>query len=308
MVPADLYYSCMPRLILLTTLLLCAGVTTAGPVPAWLIRLPESTTTVFIAETDASAFHRFDRDGDGVSPGRQDRMSIGQGGTGKTRAGDQKTPLGIYFVTEQLDTTRMHEKYGVMAFPLDYPNARDRRMGRTGDGIWVHGVDSRAGPRPKLDTDGCIALPNDRLLALEAAFKPNVTPVLIGTRLAWTEPAVIAALRDELERAVARWAEGLETQDMFAYLDSYDDAFERWGMSRAEWAAFSLQTTGKRPITSVAVSELLLLADPAEEGLYFSRFRLEVREREGPTVVSMRRMYWRRSASGAMRIVTEDSG
>ena len=98
-------------------------------VPAWLLRLPESTPTVFIAETSTSAFHRFDRAGDSVVKIRQDYMSIGQGGIGKERAGDQRTPLGIYFVIEQLDTTRLHDKYGVTAFPLDYPNALDRRHG-----------------------------------------------------------------------------------------------------------------------------------------------------------------------------------
>jgi murein L,D-transpeptidase YafK len=113
---------------------------------------------VFIAETSTSAFHRFDRAGDGVVKVRQDYMSIGKGGTGKKRAGDQRTPLGIYFVTEQLDTSRLHDKYGVTAFPLDYPNAWDRRLGRTGDGIWVHGVDPEGGTRPPLDTSRVLPL------------------------------------------------------------------------------------------------------------------------------------------------------
>jgi len=305
---ADLYYPYMPRLIVLLALILSAGTLAAEPVPAWLIRLPESTQTVFIAETQASAFHRFDWDGDTFTKIRQDYMSIGQDGVGKERSGDQRTPLGVYFVTEQLDTTRLHARYGVTAYPLDYPNAWDRRLGRTGDGIWVHGVDPQGGARPKLDTDGCIALPNERLLALTSAFRPNDTPVLIGTELAWSEPAAIAEIRAALERAIARWAEGLEQGDMFAYLDSYDEAFEHWGMNRDEWSAFSLQTVGQRSIVSVVVSDLLLLADPVEQELYLSRFRLEISEASGREVVSMHRLYWRRSGSGAMKVVAEDSG
>lgn len=235
-------------------------------------------------------------------------MSIGEGGVGKKTPGDRRTPLGIYFVTEQLDTTRMHEKYGVTAFPLDYPNAWDRRESRSGDGIWVHGVDPRGGTRPPLDTDGCIALPNERLLALEQIFEPNVTPVLIATEMTWAEPDAVAEIRAALERAVARWAVALQKGDMFNWLDSYDEAFEHWGMNKNEWAAFSVETVGRRAITDVNVSDLLLLEDPQEDGLYFSRFRLEVREGETRTVNSMRRMYWRRSESGAFRIVAEDSG
>ena len=298
----------MPRILAILILLFTANLSWSESVPAGLLRLPESTPTVFVAETSESAFHRFDRTANGVIKVRQEYMSIGQAGVGKQRTGDQRTPLGIYFVTEQLDTSRLHEKYGVTAFPLDYPNAWDRRLGRTGDGIWVHGVDANGGGRPPLDTDGCIALPNDRLLALEDLFSPNVTPILIARELAWSEAGAVAALRVALERAVTGWAGSLERGDMATWLDYYDESFEHWGMSKPEWAAFSLQTTAQRPIESVTVSDLLLLGDPAEEGLYLSRFRLEVTETDLGSVVSMRRMYWRRSESGAFRIVAEDSG
>ena len=288
--------------------LLSTVVSAEEPVPAWLVRLPETTPVVFVAETSASAFHRFDRSGKGVKKVRQDYMSIGQGGVGKQTAGDQRTPLGIYFVTEQLETTRMHEKYGVTAFPLDYPNAWDRRRGRTGDGIWIHGVDPRGGVRPPLDTDGCIALPNERLGELEQSFEPNVTPVLIGRDLAWSDPAAVAEVRDSLEKAVASWARALEQGDMYTYLDAYDDAFRHWGMNKDEWSAFSMETVSHRPISRVEVSDLLLLGDPVEPGLYLSRFRLKIEEKEARSVISVRRIYWRRSESGAFRIVAKDSG
>ena len=297
----------MPKFAVVIAFFLSTIVSAEEPVPAWLVRLPESTPVVFVAETSASAFHRFDRSGTGVTKVREDYMSIGQGGVGKQTTGDQRTPLGIYFVTEQLETTRMHEKYGVTAFPLDYPNAWDRRRGRTGDGIWIHGVDPRGGVRPPLDTDGCIALPNERLRALEQSFEPNVTPVLIGRDLAWSDPAAVAEVRDSLEKAVARWTTALEQGDMYTYLDAYDDAFRHWGMNKDEWSAFSMQTVGHRPISRVAVSDLLLLGDPEEPGLYLSRFRLEIEE-EARSVISLRRIYWRRSESGAFRIVAEDSG
>ena len=235
-------------------------------------------------------------------------MSIGRAGVGKVRAGDQRTPLGIYFITEQLDTTRMHEKYGVTAFPLDYPNVLDRQQGRTGDGIWIHGVVAGGGMRPPLDTDGCIALPNDRLLALERAFVPNLTPVLIATELAWREATEVQEARDALEDAVDNWARSLETGDLYAWLELYDDAFEHWGMNKAEWVAFTLETMGRRMISAVRVSELLLLGEPTEDGLYLSRFQLEVSEGEAHKVISVRRIYWRRSVSGALKIVAEDSG
>ena len=297
----------MPRLIFIAILLLPA-VTGAGQSPAWVIRVPETTPTVYVAETSTSTLYRFEKDGDGIRLERQDYMSIGKGGDAKERAGDQRTPLGIYFVTDQLDTTRLHEKYGPLAFPLDYPNAWDRRLGRTGDGIWVHGVDRNGGERPPLDTDGCIALPNDRLLALADTFEPNVTPVLIGRQIAFAEASAVANIRAELELAVERWAEALEQGDMYTYLDAYDESFERWNMNRDEWIAFSLQTAGRRALSKVAVSELLLLGDPVEDDLYLARFRLALVEEGGHTLAFTHRLYWRRSESGALKIVAEDSG
>lgn len=298
----------MPKILASLVLLLTASALWADPVPAWLVRLPESTPTVFVAEVSSSTFHRFDRTDSGAQKNSQDYMSIGQAGIGKERSGDRRTPLGIYFVTEQLDTIRMHEKYGVTAFPLDYPNAWDRRLGRTGDGIWVHGADPRGGVRPPLDTDGCIALPNERLRELQQHFEPNITPVLIGTEIAWMEAEALAEIREALERAVADWAGSLKKGDMFSWLELYDESFEHWGMNKAQWSAFNVETLGQRAISDVAVSHLLLLADPVEDGLYLSRFRLEISEGEARKVISVRRMYWRRSESGAFRVVAEDSG
>ena len=142
-----------------------------GELPASLIRIPESVSTLFVAETSTAKFHRFDRSNDLLTYSGSFFMSIGKEGAGKNRSGDKRTPFGAYFVTEQLDTTKLHAKYGVTAFPLDYPNAWDLRAGRDGDGIWVHGVDPRGGKRPKRDTDGCIALPNEDLSNLAAPVR-----------------------------------------------------------------------------------------------------------------------------------------
>lgn len=277
-------------------------------VPASLIRLPASVRTVFLAETSAAAFHRFDQTGDQriVYRGRE-YMSIGLGGAGKQRAGDQGTPLGIYIVTEQLDTSKMHEKYGVKAFPLDYPNAWDRRKERTGNGIWVHGVDRRGGIRPKRDTDGCIALPNEKLLALEDRFLPNVTPVVIARQVVWANRSQVVQVRVELDAVISEWTDSLQRGDLYAYLSLYDSDFRHWGMNKDEWTVLKAQTLGARPITNVSISEMLLLGYPEENELYLSRFRLRVTEGSN-TVEVNKRLYWRRSERGALKIIAEDSG
>ena len=234
-------------------------------------------------------------------------MSIGQNGAGKEKSGDRRTPLGIYFVTEQLDTTRMHEKYGVTAFVLDYPNVLDKQSGKTGDGIWIHGVDARGGKRPPRDTDGCISLPNDDLAEMATLFRSNTTPVLVGRELKWSDPGDVEALRLELESAIAAWAASLESGDMQAHLSLYSEDFQRWTMNKPEWSVLLQETLGRRPITDVTVNELLLLADPNVDGLYLSRFGLTIIE-GNQTFASTKRLYWRRSVSGTLQVVTEDEG
>lgn len=275
--------------------------------PRSLIRLPESVAGLFIAETSSAQFHHFVHFENSISYRGSYYMSIGHEGEGKERVGDRRTPLGVYFVTEELSTAHLHEKYGVKAFPLDYPNAWDLRLQRTGDGIWVHGVDPLGGKRPIRDTDGCIALPNEDLLELASEFQGNVTPVLIMREVNWAESAGNGTLRIELENVVADWARSLAKGDMYAYLSLYDDEFQRWGMSAKDWSSFSLQTVGRRAITAVVVSDLLLLGYPGEDGLYLSRFRQSVVEGEHETL-STKRLYWRRNMSGALKIVAEDNG
>ncbi len=278
----------------------------ADLLPAALVRIPDSVSSVFVADVSTGRFHRFAyRDGE-ITDNASVYMSIGQAGAGKQRSGDRRTPIGVYFVTEQLDTARLHEKYGVSAFPLDYPNAWDKRADRSGDGIWVHGVDPDGGKRPKRDTDGCIALPNEELLALIPEFEANVTPVVITRSLSWVAASENDALRQELEDAVAGWADSQVTGDLHAYLKSYDDDFRRWGLSKTEWSTLTARSARQAPDT-LTVSDLLLVRYPDDGELYLSRFRLQ-EVRGSATIEMMKRLYWRRAESGALRIVAENDG
>ena len=70
-------------------------------------------------------------------------VTLGKNGIEKTREGDQKTPLGVYHVTANLPRKKLTDFYGAGAFPINYPNEWDRRKGRNGHGIWLHGMPSR---------------------------------------------------------------------------------------------------------------------------------------------------------------------
>ena len=290
--------------------LLLPGVLAAQPgdgLPAYLLQVPETVAAIFVAETNTATLYRFEVGTTGPEYSDERYMSIGQNGVGKTRAWDRRTPLGIYFVNEQLDTSGLDEKYGPMAFPLDYPNVWDRSNERSGDGIWIHGASPHGGRRPPLDTDGCIALSNEELLALKDQLMPLVTPVIIVRQISWLSSEQIAATRAELAAVLDLWAESRRSGDLHQYLSLYADEFEYRGMGRDDWAGYRLQTVSTTPIREFELQEVLLLADPEDSGLYLSRFRQIIVDGER-TIVTTKRLYWRRTVDGALKIVAEDNG
>lgn len=294
-------------LLLVAALVAPSKVHADGELPASFVRIPDSVTTLFVAEISTARFHRFDRVGNALELSGSYYMSIGKEGAGKERSGDKRTPFGAYFVTEQLDTTKLHRKYGVTAFPLDYPNVWDLQANRDGDGIWVHGVDPDGGQRPERDTDGCIALSNEDLAELAPVFKANTTPVLVTQSVNWTAAGGNDELRTALENAIERWVDSKARGDQHAYLSFYDEQFERWGMNKREWSSFNLLTDSLRGISNVVGSELFLVAYPEESGVYLSRFT-ETIIRDGRETSTTARLYWRQTAEGDWKIIAEDVG
>ena len=273
--------------------------------PAYLLEIPNSVAAVLVAETGTSTLHYFDDSG--TERVGSSYMSIGLKGAGKQRAWDRKTPLGVYFITEQLDTSKLHEKYGPTAFPLDYPNIWDRQQRRSGDGIWLHGVTPGGGQRPPLDTDGCIALPNDELLALEPRLEPLSTPVLVTREIEWVSAEEIAAMRSELRSRLDAWAESYASADLHRYLSLYAEDFSYRGMDREQWNAFRTQSLTQAPPREVLLEDVFLLANPEEPDLYLARFTQTI-DYGDRSIATVKRLYWQRTPAGELVIVAEDNG
>lgn len=97
-------------------------------------------------------------------------------------------PLGVYFITSRLDPGQLQDFYGAGALPLNYPNEYDRHQGKTGHGIWLHGVPQQNFARSPQSTDGCVVLANDDMQRLLHDVAPRSTPVLITQAIQWVTP------------------------------------------------------------------------------------------------------------------------
>src|SRR3989338_108056 len=65
---------------------------------------------------------------------------LGKNSGDKEIAGDMKTPVGVYKIIAAKNDDELAPMYGPKAFVLNYPNALDKKSGKTGSGIWIHGV------------------------------------------------------------------------------------------------------------------------------------------------------------------------
>lgn len=109
-------------------------------------------------------------------------------------------PLGVYFITSRLDPGQLQDFYGAGALPLNYPKEYDRRQGKTGHGIWLHGVPQQNFARSPQSTDGCVVLANDDMQRLLHDVAPRSTPALITQAIQWVTP-----VQAGVARQVARW-------------------------------------------------------------------------------------------------------
>ena len=296
----------MRRSLLLITFCLPV-LASADNLPDYVLAVPDNVRTVLVAETDTATLHRHKLANAEQLSTDSRPMSLGQNGVAKERTGDRRTPLGIYFIIENLDTRNLHEKYGPVAFPLDYPNAWDVSNARTGYGIWIHGVEPGTGPRPALDTDGCIALANDDLLSLEPDLTPLRTPIVVTRKIDALPRAERGPIRERLLAALDDWQQSYAAGDWFTYLSLYADEFSFRGMNKDEWSAFRLQSIGNRSLDDYSIDNIYLLEDPEEEGLFLSRFVQRI-VGDGATVETTKRLYWRQDAAGEFKIVAEDNG
>lgn len=231
-------------------------------------------------------------------------VSGGKNGTRKRKRGDRRTPLGVYFITERLPGKSLPDKYGPMAFPVDYPNAWDQRQGRTGSGIWLHGVSSETYSRPPLDSDGCVALTNEQLLEVAPMLSIGTTPVIIGENLAWTERAALTPRKAGVEAAVELWRRDWQSGDVESYLSHYADDFSARGMNKAQWADYKRQVAAGKTFVGVELQNLGVLGYPDEPNMVAVTFTQDYRSNNFNARAN-KRQFWRQGADSQWRIVYE---
>lgn len=231
-------------------------------------------------------------------------VSGGRNGTRKQRRGDKRTPLGVYFVTERLPGKALPDKYGPVAFPVDYPNPWDQRLGRTGGGIWLHGVSSDTYSRPPLDSDGCVALTNEHLLEVAPLLAIGKTPVVIGENFTWSSRQAIASRKASIEAAIEQWRSDWASGNVEAYLSHYSSDFEGRGMNKAQWSDYKRSVAAGKTFINVDLLDLGVLGYPDEPNMVVVTFAQDYKSNNFKARARKRQL-WRQNGVGRWQIAYE---
>lgn len=277
----------------------------ADAVPESVLALAPGHSHLLAVDLAKSRLHVLENR-DGRLHRRSDHyVSIGKNGMGKEREGDGRTPVGVYFVSGFLHDERLPELYGAGAFPIDYPNPWDRRQGRTGYGIWIHGVPRDTYSRPPLASDGCVTLSNADFQVLrpllEAAERP---PVVLADRLEWVSGEDAAAADVGLEAALDAWRRDWESLDPEAYARHYAQDFSAGDRDRSAWLERKRRVNARKEFIRVRLDQVSMFLDPGDEDLALVVFRQDY-DSSNYSGVADKRQYWRRGADGRWRIVYE---
>jgi len=233
-------------------------------------------------------------------------VTLGKNGIEKTREGDQKTPVGVYHVTGNLPRSKLTDFYGAGAFPINYPNEWDKRQGRNGFGIWLHGVPSDVYSRPPRASDGCIVLANPDLESVGRYVQVGLTPVIIADEVEWSDAAAVEAERASLAAAIERWRTDWESRDTERYLTHYSARFAAPGQDLAGWSEHKRTVNGAKSWIKVGLSRVAMIRYPRERDFVVVTFDQDYRS-SGLSNTMRKRQYWVKEAE-RWKIIYEGAG
>lgn len=189
--------------------------------PSEIIKLPENENAILIEKRNQTLSLYHSRFGE-VQIQYKIPCSTGETAGVKQKAGDRKTPEGIYFLKDEYEDQYLSPIYGTKAFPLDYPNLMDNKLGRDGSAIWIHGTNKILKP---MDSNGCIALENSNIQKLAESITLDSTPVILVEELRKIDRETLAKYEQEISSMLDQWIQSVEKGSYHEYLSFYSDEY-----------------------------------------------------------------------------------
>ncbi len=224
---------------------------------------------------------------------------VGKNIKDKEKNGDLATPEGVYFFVEFVPGSKLPQNYGMGAFVLNYPDFLDKKDGKTGNGVWLHGHD----PAKKLDevqsTKGCVVVDNEVMRELSTVIKLGITPIVIVDALAFRSADSQKKVAEELTSLLTGWQKSWEAVDMKKYLQYYSRDFR--GDDGSDLESFGRrkeQVSKSKKFIQLRLDRKALLLSQKEQGdIAVVRFRQSYRSNNF-NGVSVKSLYLKKSEKG----------
>ena len=279
-----------------------------GHLPSALLQLAPQQEYALLMDSEKSRLYIF-RNVDGAPQLVTDfYISVGKNGVDKEREGDQRTPLGVYTVNTAVAKERLSDFYGRGAFPINFPNEWDKRLGKKGSGIWLHGTPSTTYSRPPRASDGCVVLTNEDFDALKKYVDPGTTPIVITPTIEWKSPDQWLDVRTAFNGAMDQWQRDWESLDADTYLRHYSPRFNADGKNFDDWSAQKRRVNAAKSFVKVGISNLSVFEYPLSSTtppMMIVTFDQDYKSSNNSSKMK-KRQYWQREL-GEWKIVYEAS-
>jgi murein L,D-transpeptidase YafK len=256
------------------TCLALAAVATAAaasrPSPLLHVAAGPEPETVLIVEKDRQRLLVYECRGAEARLLRELPCTTGKAAGDKRVEGDLKTPEGVYWFRRYIPDEALPPLYGAGALTMDYPNDFDRHSGKTGSGIWMHGVETDDRVEIARDTRGCVALRNDDFRRLLPLITLGRTPIVVVKSLEQADPSHLAAQASDLRALLDDWRRAWEAKDLPRYLAHYHESFRAPGHDGlTSWARHKAQLAQRYAGIRVGIDDVTMLREKDRAWLTF---------------------------------------
>jgi murein L,D-transpeptidase YafK len=272
-------------------------------VPSAVLQLRADQKYALIVDAKRSRLYVYQNQGGQLKFVTDYYISQGKLGVNKLKEGDQKTPVGVYYITGRLAGARLPDFYGTGALPISYPNEWDKLNGRSGSGIWLHGTPSDSYSRPPLSSDGCVVLTNPDLNKLYASVEIGKTPVIISDHVEFIDKAKWDADRNAANKMVEGWRRDVESMNSARLMANYSQQFKsERGENLNAWFVKQQLMAGVRSI-SLTLRDLTFFRYPGQDNLIVGTFTQDATIGKNKHSVR-KRQYWAKEGA-QWKIVSE---
>jgi murein L,D-transpeptidase YafK len=242
--------------------------------PKGFLKIPQDEQFVFWVELESGRLKVLEQLESGGFIVRQIiPVSIGSNGYDKQVEGDKRTPIGVYHFTSFLNDDQLIDFYGLGAYPINYPNAIDLLDGKTGSGIWLHGLPKNVAERPLLDSDGCVVIDNDSLLQMSRYIKTGRTPIILSQAdLQWVPVDQEDTRTESLTVALDEWRRDWESKDHRRYLSWYAEDFNDLTRDLSQWSDYKQRVNAAKSFIDLEFSDISFISDPQQPDIVVVRY------------------------------------